>query len=317
MAHFNPNQFNRGCKYVIDLKPDEVSDDYVVTILLVRGCREGSTLVVTAGVHGDEFEGVRAIIDTYQSLDPNEMSGDFIGVPVANTPAFWNGTRNSPIDGLNLARVFPGALGCGPTPALAHALANSVIGWADFFVDLHSGGVKLLMPTMVGYDAADSRSRAAALVFGAEVAWGHPKITAGRTIAFAKEQGIPWLYTEARGAGRIDGDDLRVFVAGLRNVLRHLAILPGDIEAAEPRIHLYGEGDTDAAVLAHHRGFLIPEVELLEKITFGSDLGRTVNLRGETIEEFFAPSDGILVMIRAWPVVEPGDSLFLLTEPAQ
>ena len=245
LTHFNPDAFNRNSKYVLYLKLAGSSEDDGLIILLVRGRREGATLMVTAGVHGDEFEGVRAIIETYQALDPDEMTGNLIAVPVANSPAFWSGTRLSPVDGLNLARAFPGDADGTYTQALAYALGHSVIRRADFLLDLHSAGVKLLMPTMVGYDATDSRSRAAALAFGAEVMWGHPKIALGRTISFAKDCGIPWLYTEARGAGRIDADDLRIFRTGVENVLRHLAILPGEPEAGEIRLHLCGDGDTD------------------------------------------------------------------------
>ena len=71
--------------------------------------------MVIAGVHGDEYEGVRTILDTYQSLNPDDMCGDFLAVAVANPPAFWNGTRLSPLDRANLARAFPGSLDAVPT----------------------------------------------------------------------------------------------------------------------------------------------------------------------------------------------------------
>ena len=68
-----------------------------------------------------------------------------------------------------------------------------------------------------GYPSADPRARAAAEIFGAPVIWGHPPpIDPGRTVSFAGDHGIPWLYTEARGAGRIHPEDLRMMTRGIR-----------------------------------------------------------------------------------------------------
>lgn len=282
-------------------------------VLLIRGARPGKTLVVTAGIHGDEYEGVRAILETYQSLDPQAMTGDFLAVSVANPPAFWNGTRVSPLDQGNLARAFPGNLDGGATFATAHVLANSVIAFADFFLDLHSAGLKLLMPSMIGYDTADPRSLGAAMVFGAPVLWGHPEVAPGRTISFAKQRDIPWLYTEARGAGRIHPSDLRMFLGGIQNLLRHLHIVQGDPTPAKIEMHLLGSGDIDTSLVANKPGFLIPEVELLDSVHAGQRLGRIVDLHSETVESFFAPCDGVVALIRQWPVVIPGDGLFMVT----
>jgi hypothetical protein len=173
--------------------------------------------------------------------------------------------------------------------------------------------VELLMPTMVGYDASDDRSRAAAAVFGASVLWGHPELAPGRTISFAKQRDIPWLYTEARGAGRIHPDDLRMFFGGVQNLLRHLHILPGEPTPAKTEMHLFGSGDIDTSLVANQQGFLIPEVELLEPVRSGKRLGHTVDLHSETVESFYAPRDGVVALIRQWPVIFPGDGMFLVT----
>ena len=312
-SSFHPSDYNRGQKHRLEL--DVGHSDIQLPVLLVRGAAEGATLVVTAGIHGDEYEGVRAIFDVTDTLDPAAMRGDLITVPVSNPPAFWAGTRSSPLDGVNLARVFPGAADQGPSEAIAHTLAQQVIAQADFYLDLHSAGVAFLMPTMVGYNANDSRGRDAAECFGAPVTWSHPTIAPGRTISFAHERGIPWLYTEARGAGRIHPDDLNVFRDGVTNLMRHLRILPG--EPASPstiETRLHGDGDIEAGLLCQREGFFVPGVELLQTVTGRQELGRTVNLHGETIETYQATSDGIIALVREFPVVKPGDPMFVITQ---
>src|SRR5690348_1247274 len=131
-TNFRLQQYGLGQKYAFDLGLDGDAQGLTLPVLLARGRRVGKTLVVTAGVHGDEYEGIQTIFDTYSELDAEKMSGNFLAVPVANPPAFWSGTRTSPLDGENLARAFPGSLGKGPTAAIAHCLARSVIACADF-----------------------------------------------------------------------------------------------------------------------------------------------------------------------------------------
>src|SRR6185312_8201888 len=184
---------------------------------------------------------------------------------------------------------------------------------ADFFLDLHSGGVQFIMPTMVGYDSNQSASCGAAFAFGAPVVWAHPTIAPGRTISFAASRGIPWLYTEARGAGRIHPEDLRVFRRGVSNLLRHLCMLPGTPESSPPAVHLYGDGDVDGSLSATCGGFFVPAVELLDAVRPGEELGRSMDLCGQTVETFRSPRDGVVGMMRAFPVVHPGDPVFLIT----
>ncbi len=312
-SKFEITRFERGRKFAFELEVVAGEARIAIPVLLVRGAREGKTLVAMAGVHGDEFEGVRTLLEIHSELDAGEMSGDLAAVPVANPPAFWNGTRTSPLDGGNLARAFPGRQGSGPTEAIADCLAHSLIAQADFFVDLHSAGVRLRMPSLAGYDATDERSRAAALEFGAPVVWAHPRVSPGRTIAFAAGLGIPWLYTEARGGGGIDAGDVRLFKRGMNNLMRHLGILAGVPEIVPVEHHLYGDGDLDAGLEATKRGFWLPGVRLLERVAAGQELGRIVGLNGETVEVVRAPVAGVVVLVREFPVVHPGDRLFLVT----
>lgn len=311
-SDFSPQSLAPGARHTLALEVEAGGVPIRIPVLVVRGARPGKTLVVTAGVHGDEYEGIRTILELWRELDPKAMSGDWIAVPVANPPAFWNGTRTSPLDGGNLARVFPGVPEGDATAVIAWHLDRHILARADFYLDLHSAGIKCLMPTMVGYDASDERSRAAAAVFGAPVMWGHPNISPGRTVSAAKARNIPFLYTEARGAGRIHPEDLAIYRRGVLNLMRFLGMLPGEPEAASCLRHLYGSGDIDQSVSARQRGFLIPGVELLDPVTAGEEIGVLLDIDGECLERFTAPADGVVALIHACPLVEPGEPLFLV-----
>jgi uncharacterized protein len=282
-------------------------------ILLVRGAAPGRTLLVSAGVHGDEYEGIRAILETFGELDPAIMRGSFLAVPVASLPAYHARSRSSPLDGSNLARVFPGRPDGSPTEAIAWHFGNRILPLADLYLDLHSGGIAFAMPTLAGYYAGDPAAREAAYAFGAPVIWRHPTIAPGRTISEALSRGIPALYAEAGGGGRIHPNDLRIYRCGIVNLMRHLGILEGLPETEPPLAVLCGDGDIDRSVLAGSRGFLIPEVDLLDEVRQGQPLGRLLDFAGAVIKRYDAPCDGVVALIHALPQVEPGEPVFLVT----
>jgi predicted deacylase len=309
-TEFSIASYQRGTKHRLLFQVDaEVS----FPVLLVRGASPGPVLAVSANVHGDEYEGVRAIFETFEGLAPERMSGDFLAVPVVNIPAFWNGTRCSPADGANLARVFPGDANGSPSQRLAWHFGRSIIANASFYLDLHSGGVNFRMPSMAGYPSTNALARAAAEIFGAPTIWGHPSVALGRTVSLANDLGIPWIYTEARGAGRIHPSDLAMMKRGIRNVLRHLAILEETLEGGPPERRLIGDGNTDCGLTAAMDGFLMPEVQILDRVKSGQKLGRLVDVSGNELQIYHAPASGVVGLIREFPVVREGDVLFLLT----
>ncbi len=300
----------------VDVTTFEPSDPLRLPVLIVRGAQDGPTIAVLGGVHGDEYEGPHAVRMLFSSLDPDSLSGTFVGVPQANPPAFSAGTRTSPLDGLNLARVFPGSADGEPTERIAHHLSGSIIGRCDFLIDLHSSGTLWSMPTLVGYDARDNdagrRSREAAMAVGASVVWGHPEIARGRTVTEAADREIPWLYAECPGGGWLHVDSAALYAQGVRNVMAHLGMLPGPVNARQPQFRLYGSGDVDSAATAGATGFLVRQVELLDRVREGDVLGTVSGLAGETLEEIRAGSDGVVVFMRAVPSTTAGDLVFML-----
>ncbi|WP_287115555.1 succinylglutamate desuccinylase/aspartoacylase family protein [Mesorhizobium sp.] len=101
---------------------------------------EGPRLLVTGGCHGNELEGpivARRLIDW---LPEAQICGRIIILPVLNPPAVQAWSRNTPIDGLNLNRVFPGRAEGSVTERIADAVSRVLLPMADIVFDLHSFG---------------------------------------------------------------------------------------------------------------------------------------------------------------------------------
>ncbi|HEX2268183.1 MAG TPA: M14 family metallopeptidase, partial [Pyrinomonadaceae bacterium] len=270
---------------------------------------------------GDEYEGMRAIVDVYEQVDPEVMRGNFIGVPVVNVPAFWSATRISPVDRKNLARTYPGRPDGTTSERIAFYSLEKIMAHADLFIDLHSGGRNTFLPLLCGYynDGGElgRKSREAAARFGAPVVWEHDVLSPGRTIYESVRRGIPALYTECRGGGYLNNDDLKTYAGGLFNLLKYMKVLPGSAAAPPKQVFLGGPGDVDVAIATSHAGFFVTKVQLLDRVMSGQVIGEVTDLLGHVLEEIRANSDGIVELMRSTTRVFPGEILFLISPEAE
>ena len=112
---------------------------------------EGPTALLLSGTHGDEYEGQVTLSKLIHQLEPKDIKGRLIILPMLNFPAAKAGLRTSPIDELNLNRVYPGDPEGTPTLVIAHYVENVLMPMADYGLDLHSGGSSLhYIPSTVG-----------------------------------------------------------------------------------------------------------------------------------------------------------------------
>ena len=320
ISHFDAGALAAGSKATGWLRVAQRPDGgfWELPLLYVSGDNEGPMLLVLGGVHGNEYEGVESIPRIFAATEPSQLRGRLVMLSVCNMPAYEAGSRNSPVDGHNLARVFPGDPDGSISMRIAYWIGQRFIAPSDFLIDLHSGGPETDIPTLIGYlhsDASDGRaSQAAAHAFGAPVMWGHPPPNApGRTCSFASDNGIPWLYTETSGGGRAGGDVLSVYVDGVLNVMKHLGMLEGDPKPRPTTHHLFGNGDLDEILTVSAAGFFRAEVDLLEEVAESQTIGTVCDLFGRRLETVRADRDGVVILLRRDPTVNVGTNVANIT----
>ena len=150
--------------YWVALGHDSIWGDHLVPLTVFVGPKAaaGRGLVAFGANHGNEYEGPIAITHLIREIDPADVLGRIILVPMLNVAAFRAGTRDSSLDdGVNLNRAFVD--GAGRTPALAgitHRIADFVRSaiWplVHVVIDLHAGGevARFVRFTSI-HDAAD------------------------------------------------------------------------------------------------------------------------------------------------------------------
>lgn len=227
--------FDKDGKQVgyINLPYSPHTDAWGVMPLPAAVIRNGSgpTVLMSGGVHGDEYEGPITLGRLIREIDPARVSGRLIFLPAANLPAVWEGSRISPEDGWNMNRTFPGDPNGSLTFQLSHLLDSFLFPMADAYMDLHSGGSSLdLIPAammQVNEDAVLARKIHDAIVaFDAPLSVRFDTYGEGRTSsACALSHGLTLIGTEMGSAGMVTREGLQICERGVYNVLDHLGVL--------------------------------------------------------------------------------------------
>lgn len=288
---------------------------------VVRGHQPGPNLLITAGVHGDEFEPMAAVRRLMTEIDPQHLRGTLTLVPVVNESAFRLGRRTGE-DGKDLARTCPGREDGSLTEQVAFALSR-LIRAADYYIDLHTGGTGLMVLPLSGYNLhSDSKvlavQRRMAQVFGLDVVWGTDPTLEGRSLSVARDANVPAIYCEYLGGGRCDPAGVEAYVRGCRNVMMELEMLDGVPSIPNPPLivedHRPGAGHMQINHPSPAEGFFNPAVTLGQRVREGALIGTVCDVLGQRVERIESRYTGVVIVLQTFPTVAKDDSVAVVME---
>jgi predicted deacylase len=248
-----------------------------------------------------------------RELDPAEVVGRILVVPVMNLPAFWERTGFvCPLDGKNPNRFFPGQAVGTFTEAMDYLIFNTCIAPSNALLDLHGGDiVEELIPFSVFSAAAEpgvvERSRAMAAAFGLPYTIGRteaPRGFGGMTYDAAAKAGVSGIIAEAGGIGQLTASNVDLLVDGARRALQAAGNLPG-----EPELPPTTWVTRMTHVYATQGGFWVSAVALGDEVSEGQRLGQIYSLLGEAVETIIAPHDGKIMLRMTSAAVKPNGLL--------
>jgi uncharacterized protein len=312
--------FERDGKQVADLHVPQAHDDSAwgvvpIPIVVVKN-GSGPTLMLSAGVHGDEYEGQVALLDLVREIRPEEIQGRLIVIPALHLPAARVGRRLSPIDCLDLNRTFPGDRGGSFAPMLAHYVAEVLLPLCDVNVDLHSGGRSLdclacTMSHLLDDARVVERTLELARAFGAPLHVLNREIDGSGTLASAAEaRGVITMSSELGGGNRLSRRGLEIARHGVRNVLRHLGMAEGKPVPFDQPTEVQVLPDAESYGFAPASGIFCPLRDLGERVEAGRPAAAIYDienpLRPPVAVEF--RRSGLLWAMRGQGRVEKGDA---------
>jgi predicted deacylase len=298
-----------------------------IPLVLINGREEGPRLCLTAGVHATEYAPIDAVMRLVQALDPAQLRGTVIAVPVTNVRMFESRTGFvTPLDGLNLNKIAPGRADGSISEILADVLLREVIGAAEYHIDFHAGDLgEELQPfagySLTGFADLDAKGEALARAFSPMlISLSTPESTIppfpGSLSYAATRNGVVSILAEAGGDGTLKEEDVRVHVDGAMSVMRHLAMIDG---AAPPNAGTRCLAARDRVVIRAKRAGLVRlTARIGDRISAGQELGDIRSIFGEVVERVCANGDGIVGLIWTHKVVNTGDPIlrYWITEPA-
>ncbi|MCC7003134.1 MAG: succinylglutamate desuccinylase/aspartoacylase family protein [Gemmatimonadaceae bacterium] len=273
------------------------------------GERPGPRVTLVAGVHGGKVSAMRALDRLADSLAATELHGIVRIVVTANQAGYASGLAQlSPLDSLNLNRVFPGRADGRPTERLAARMMRDLVSQSDYLVDLHGADGEEAVGAFAyaARPGLDPRIDSAALHLA--TLWGTPRVVwdadGPRTLAesrflqtAAHLSGVPSITVFEASAVREDSAAIAAFERGARNVLVGLGVLDAPRLAARLAPREPARHDRRAVVLADSVSTWSPAVRPGQHVSANELLGHLVGSSGVR-RAVNAPSGGTVLHVR-------------------
>ncbi len=280
----------------------------------------GPTLLLTAGNHGDEYEGQVILRRLIHEIELEDFTGRLIILPALNYPAVLDNSRISPLDQGNMNRSFPGIEGGSPTSAIAHFVSSRILPLADAGIDLHSGGTTAYyLPSTFLCTTNNTelmhQNLAMAEAFNAPFTY----IVRGENSASgfdptAHVRGIPFISCELYGGGNVDVNATQIGSAGVKNVMQQMGMISEQSECDMQTRFLNGI-DGSYTLSASFAGLFEPYHEMGDEVKAGDIAGQLYSV--EEVErkplELEFEKAGIIMARRNGARVIRGSHLFMVS----
>jgi len=282
----------------------------------------GPHVLITGGVHGDEWEPMAAIRRLMTRLDGRLQQGQVTLLPIVNEAAFVRGARTAD-DGLDLARTCPGRADGSITEQTAHAL-SALIAQATCYIDLHTGGTRLQVLPLAGYmlhpdPGVLAQQRRMARIFGLPLVWGTDWRLNGRSLSVARDHNVPAIYCEYLGGGLLAHAGVEAYVTGCENILADLGMLAGPAPQFPPGQRVVEDDRPSAGHMQINHptplgGFFEAAVALGDRVATGDLLGTVYDPLGRAPVEIRARYAGQVIVLHTYARIEADTSVAVVLE---
>jgi predicted deacylase len=280
-------------------------------VLVVNGNKPGPTMCMTGAVHGDELNGIEIIRRVIYELDPDELSGTVVGVPIVNLQGFQQGSRYL-ADRRDLNRYFPGREDGSLAHRVAHSLFEQVILNCDMLVDIHTGSLKRTNLPQLRANMDDPRVAELTRGFDSMVVV-HSSGGPGMLRTAATEADIPTVTMEVGESMRIQQGQIKAGVNSLVSLMEKQGMTARLFQWGDPEPVYY----QSHWVRANQGGILFSDVELGAYVTEGTILGTVSDPITNEQSHIRADADGRVIGMAVDQVVMAGFAAYHLGSKAE
>lgn len=281
-----------------------------IPIIVERSKKPGPVILFTAGIHGDEINGVEIVRQIISKGINKPKRGTIICVPVLNVFGFINMEREFP-DGRDLNRVFPGSKSGSLASRVAHSLVSEVVPHADFIMDFHTGGALRFNAPQIRIVSGDEDLDTAAQIFGAPFVLYSKNLNKSFRNTCNKMK-KPILLFEGGKSIHIDNDVTNTGVNGAKRVLNHYGMLQSKFKISEPKKPVIFINES-RWIRASYSGMFKTAVAIGSKVKKGQVMGHIADPYGKFNHAIKTSNTGYVINVNESPIVYQGDALFHLS----
>lgn len=274
-----------------------------IPVHVYRSKEDGPTLLLMAGLHGDEINGVEIVRRIVDNDLHHVQKGTVICIPILNVFGFINFSREVP-DGKDVNRSFPGHQNGSLASKVANELLTKIIPHIDYGIDFHTGGGQRKNHPQIRAVLNDDQNRYLANLFQAPFTINSNLIDHSLRWA-ANEVGKKILVFEGGESLRFHNNSILEGINGTFRVMQGLGMIENAPSQQNESIVIQNKTwlrCLDAGIWIHK----CKEGSFVEK---GQLLGYTSSPYGDFKSEIFAPKDGYIIGLNYSPVVNKGDAL--------
>ncbi|MFK7935438.1 MAG: succinylglutamate desuccinylase/aspartoacylase family protein [Saprospiraceae bacterium] len=302
----NKFKINAGEKAALKIPVGELPSgvDICLRAFVYRAKEAGETMLVMAGVHGDEINGVETVRRTiHQKLFDNLKRGTVIVVPLLNIFGFLNFSRAVP-DGKDVNRSFPGSKKGSLAARVAYVLSNEILPHVDFGVDFHTGGSSRYNYPQIRYTKEDQTAAELANIFAAPFTIASSTIK-GSLRRTAADRNVPMLVFEGGESTRLDQLSIDSGLIGIQRILAHKGMITNTVSPSKS-IFIQKK----SWIRAPHAGMFRWLKNSGEAVTKGETIGVINDPYGQEEIKIQCDKNGYIIGHNNAPVVSLGDALF-------
>lgn len=278
-----------------------------VPVIIERSKKPGPTILITAGIHGDEVNGVEIVRQIIAKGINKPKRGTIICVPVINVFGFLQMNREFP-DGRDLNRVFPGSKGGSLASRVANQLMTEIVPHADYILDFHTGGADRFNAAQVRIVKNEPQLEELAHVFGAPFIY-FSKNLSNSFRKSAHKLGIPMLLFEGGKSFNIHQNITNTGVNGAKRVLEYFKMLRPNFKVSKPKKEAVKILDSKW-LRANFSGMFKPAININSYVKKGDVIGNITDPYGNFNHFIKAPNNGYVFNINESPLVYQGDAIF-------
>jgi len=278
-----------------------------VPVIIERSKKPGPTVLMTAGIHGDEINGVEIVRQIIAKGINKPKRGTIICIPVINVFGFIHMDREFP-DGRDLNRVFPGGKSGSLASRVAHKLITEIVPHADLIMDFHTGGADRFNSAQIRIKKGEIVLDELAGVFGAPFVYYSKNLNKSfRNTSY--KLGIPMLLFEGGKSFNIHPTITNTGVNGAKRVLNHLEMLGSKFKVSKPKKSCVFISESKW-IRAKYSGMFKASTTINSKVSKGDVIGHITDPYGSFNHFVKAPNDGYIFNINESPLVYQGDAIF-------